>query len=363
MRKLLFALLAVLLIAGTAMAGVIKTDKGIEEFRGLGYTNPAYNGRDFFEGFEDGVPPAGWTYQQTADYTWEALDPSSDDTPGALEGTYALYIRWDSVNNSDEWVAFDQTVDVAGGESVLSFFTAGDYDNGYADLATETVEINDVVVWDFDSVSSVSYTWEKYFIDLSEYDGQTVNIKFHYVGLDANSHYFDAIMVDGGTGYTPPPPPPAPENDTCEGAYDNEYVIPPGAFSLVGNNTYANADYHLNSTDSCTGYSFSGLDLVWVVCMEEGDVLDVTMTTDTGWDASFYMVSDCADPQYTCVVGEDDPEEILYTATETGVYYLICGGYSSGAGEFYLDGMLTGAGCGTVATEDTNWGSLKSLYR
>lgn len=140
---------------------------------------------------------------------------------------------------------------------------------------------------------------------------------------------------------------------------DNGFVIPPGPFSFAGDNTLAGADYPM-AASSCTGYSVSGQDLVWFVCMHEGDVLDVTMTST--FDASLFLVSDCADPFNSCVIGADDPETFVYTAAADGIYYLICSAYSSGIGAFTIDGMLIGEGC-VVATENASWDSLKSLYR
>ena len=75
-------------------------------------------------------------------------------------------------------------------------------------------------------------------------------------------------------------------------------------------------------------------------------------------DLSIWLVSDCGDPENTCVAGDDsgNPECVTWEATAAGWYYLIVDTYS-------------GCGCVTVtiespvATESANWGAVKALYR
>ena len=327
MKTFVIVTMALVLLAGAALADVKPKEEFNLNYVGVGHSREG--GEDHLTAVvitELPFSDTGDTSDNLDDWTSSSYDTAPDvvysftpDSDMALTASLC-----GSSYDTKLWIMYYDAVDDAW------YAPEGGVNDDYCDLQSQ---INDVVL----------EGGVEYFLVVD--------------GFGANSGPY---VLEVYAGVMPPPPP---ANDTCEGAYDNEFVIPPGAFSLTGDNTYATADYTLVSTDSCTGYGFTGKDLVWVVCMEAGDMLTVTMTTATGFDASFYMVRDCADPQYTCVVGADDPEEITYTATETGIFYLICGGYSSGAGEFYLDGMLTGAGCGTVATEDTNWGSLKSLYR
>ncbi len=321
--------------------------------------------RDYFEGFESGALPLTWAQTITnIERTWDVSDGTST---GSLEGDYCAFVGYDLTVYQDETISFDQYVDVAGGEYVLSFFMAGAKDTDWDFNVAETVEINGTQVWDFDSNVTAHMTYEKYFIDLSAYDGQTITITFRYAGVDGDLHVLDAVMVDDGTGYEyiPPPPPEVPDNDTCEMAFDNGFEIMPGAFSFSADNTLANNDYNM-AYPSCTGYSFSGLDLVWYVCLDQGDILDVTMTC--GFDNAIFILSDCADPESSCVVGADATtsgvEEILgFVAPADGMYYVVAGGYSSsGVGTFTLSGTNYGDGC-IVATESTSFDSLKSMYR
>lgn len=360
-RKAILVLLALLLVAVPASANEKPMSKmDFETFIQMNQIHgPAFNGRDYFQGFEEGImPPTGWDVGVTnAGYTW--LAGFANTPAGALEGDFMAYCPWVTPTAQDETMSFEQLVDVAGGEYVLSFFMAGSVGAAWSANVAETVEVNGDVVFDFDSSGAENFIWQQSFVDLSAYDGQTVTITFRYAGQDGDVHLIDAVVVDNGTGWEPPPPPPAPLNDTVEGALDNDFEIPAGAFSLVGDNTHANSDYPLEF-GSCTGYSFSGADLIWFVCLNEGDVLDVAMTS--GFDASIYLMTDPSDPFNSCVIGADDPEEFSYTATEEAVYYLVVGAYGSGLGSFEVTGFNSGGGC-VVATDATTFGGLKSLYR
>lgn len=199
-------------------------------------------------------------------------------------------------------------------------------------------------------------------------------------------------------------PPPPPENDTCADAEENGYFIERCTAGMIeGNTSTANADY--SPTNGCTGYSqAAGLDLVYYMDLEAGDICDFIYTED-GYDASMYILTDCSDME-SCVVGADDPEEILdWEVPATGRYYLILDGYSSSdtGGPFTLDYIIdcpappVGAccyadeqcteltedecaqlpdnylwiegeicdpnPCPPVATENHTWGQIKANYR
>jgi hypothetical protein len=155
----------------------------------------------------------------------------------------------------------------------------------------------------------------------------------------------------------PPPPPPA--NDLCEDAE----IIPFGAYSIDGDLTGATGDYTTVS-GGCTGYAANGKDLVYTICLKDGDTFDVVMT-EVGFDASIYLVLDCADIAGSCVAGGDDPEEFTYTNTSgfDEQLYLIVDAFSAGAGGLYNIAGNNGGNCLPVATEETSWGSLKSMFR
>lgn len=363
--KRILIVLAIVMLAVPAMAQEKVPSRlapGSVNLRVPAFAGPAFNARANFEGFEDAVPPAGWQLIVTnPDATW-----AREGNGWGLEGGFAALCDWNAEVAQDEQLTFEHTVDIAGGEYVLSFWQAGSTGQPWDLNARETVEINGVEVWSFDDEVNFGhhFEYEQFFIDLSPWDGQTITISFRYVGVNGDGHFMDAVMIDDGEGWAPPPPPPAPLNDTCEGAWDNDYFIPSGDFAVRGDNTTALHDYALVA-DSCISYGFSGLDLVWAVCMEEGDNLAVEMIgQDVGFDAVFFLISDCSDPTGSCVAGGDEPEVIDYTATVAGTYYLVCGGWANQmVHEFELVGTFTGAGCGPVATEGSSWGNLKAIYR
>jgi hypothetical protein len=160
----------------------------------------------------------------------------------------------------------------------------------------------------------------------------------------------------GELGTAPTPP----ENDTCDMAVANGYFIVPGPIALSGDNTLANADYPL-TTNTCTGYTASGRDVVWVVDMTDG--MQITVTMNCGFDDSIYLIYDCDDPTGSCVAGDDQyPSGSTFTYTHVGAamrYFLIVSAYSSGVGTFTVDGTLTGG----IAVESQTWGTVKALYR
>ncbi len=126
---------------------------------------------------------------------------------------------------------------------------------------------------------------------------------------------------------------PAPiANDTCGGAID---VTAGGTFS--GNTTNAMPDYNTAGLSGCTGFSAASNDVVYSVDLAAGERLQATMTAS--WDASLYVVTDCANTTTTCVAGQDDgnPEEVDFTAMTAGTYFIIADGYNTASGTFTLD--------------------------
>jgi len=185
-------------------------------------------------------------------------------------------------------------------------------------------------------------------IELDLEAGQIVYVQvIGYSASYAGGYILSAVLAD--------PPPPAPENDLCEGALP----LPMGETFMV-NLCGANGDYSPPS-GGCTGYSANGLDIVYVVELVEGQVLDVTGVTD--YDNAIYLVTDCADVENTCVAGADattnGTEQIIFDALDApGIYYLIIDGYSSTA---CGDWEITVGG--VVPAESSTFGSVKSMYR
>ncbi|HOX24515.1 MAG TPA: PPC domain-containing protein [Candidatus Krumholzibacteria bacterium] len=140
-------------------------------------------------------------------------------------------------------------------------------------------------------------------------------------------------------------------NPTCETAID---IQEQGLTTWEVDNCGSGADY--SPTNGCTGYAANGQDAVWKIYLLAGDTFTVTLTNES-YDASLYLLTDCADMN-SCVAGGDDPEEFTYIAAADGWYYLIVDGYATGA-------------CGTstitvetpVATKTATWATVKDLFR
>jgi len=158
-------------------------------------------------------------------------------------------------------------------------------------------------------------------------------------------------------------PPVRPAGDLCADAA----VLECGDFSLSGNTACYTNDYTplASGTGGCTGYVEAGRDLVYRVYASGGDVLNATFTS-TG-DGALYVVTDCADPATTCVVGADatlagQPEVITgFVFPATGFYYLILDTFGTNtSGDYTLTGSID---CVTVGTSKKSWGELKVIYR
>ncbi|MBU0742498.1 choice-of-anchor J domain-containing protein [bacterium] len=309
----------------------------------------AFTSRAMFEGFEGAFPPVGWTqgiFNTT--YTWE------QQSYGPIEGSYEAYIHWDTYNPSNETLEFSQYVDVAGGEYVLSFWMAGSIGQSWDLFVAETVEIDGTTVFDFDSSVTVGYmVYDKYFIDLSAYDGTTVTITFRYEGQDGDAHYIDAVMVDDGTGYVVPPV------DFCSLVEDAEGT---GMFygdTCDGQNLIFDLD--------CDYYTEYGLEDYYGVLVAAGGSFTATVTNTA--DGALWVLAECsaAGGLFTCLAYIDDtftgdPEVISYTNT-TGseqIVYLVIDSWGGGScGTYEMDFQ----GLDAIANEVMSLGDVKTLYR
>lgn len=351
-RKVLWILALVCVIASPAIA---------HKYTGKTAPFPMNNGvdtRDYFEGFEGAWPPDGWTAMSNSGHAdIEAWYQGTN----AYEGAYAATCEWDpDLIPQDNVLSFMHTVTV--GEDHLNFWISGSaYWSANYDC---TVEVNGDVLYSWAANVVDDWVFVLVDVDLEAYLDQTVEIAFRYAGMDGAAIYLDSVGLN--EGYEPPPPPEPPVNDTCDGALSSyDFELPPGGFTFMTDNTLANPDYPLAS-GSCTGYSASGNDVVYYVCLDQGDVLDVSM--QCGFDASLYIIADCSDPFGSCLAGADATiseglEEILgFVAPYDGVFFVIVSAYSSGIGPIEVYGTNYGDGC-DVATEDATFDGLKSLYR
>jgi hypothetical protein len=173
-------------------------------------------------------------------------------------------------------------------------------------------------------------------------------------GYGSSGAFCDFTLAVTCVECTPPPPPPP--NDTCAGAYD---LFAQGMQDFTVDLTlYTNA-YNL-AYGGCTGYTTPGPDATYVVTLLPGET--ITVREEGTCDMALYLVTDCADPLGTCVVGSDNcctgvTESIMYTSAEGGTYYVIVDAYSAAGCEVHV--VIEGI----VATESATWGEIKGMYR
>lgn len=129
-------------------------------------------------------------------------------------------------------------------------------------------------------------------------------------------------------------------NDQCADAIN----IPCGSIDLSGSTANACPDYTLPN-GGCTRFAANGRDVVYKVNVLAGDSLYLDYV-QSATDASIYLVTDCADPAGTCVVGEDSTlvgghETLSYKFTSPGTYYIILDSFSVGSsGPWTATGVL-----------------------
>lgn len=166
--------------------------------------------------------------------------------------------------------------------------------------------------------------------------GQTENMRFvaqsstnHFVIVDsfsANTMGAHDLTVTQYTG------------ETCADGAPLDLSGTPEWFSTQGKMN----DYSPNS-GGCTRFSAAGPDRVYTISVNAGDQVYVEMDPDS-FDASLYMVSNCADISGSCVQGSDrgvSATEIIAPVFQTsGIYQLIVDGFGA-----------SGSGTGTLKAE------------
>jgi hypothetical protein len=152
--------------------------------------------------------------------------------------------------------------------------------------------------------------------------------------LDAGTTYY--AIVDGWSNVS-----------NVQGDYtitiDQVEQVEPGAGNTctdplpLANGTYswegATNEFTTGGSNGCTGWSANGVDRVHVVTLASGETLTVTLTASSG-DPSIYLITDCAEPETTCVEGSDvigAVETLEYTSVSGGTYYFIADRFTSGA--------------------------------
>ena len=117
----------------------------------------------------------------------------------------------------------------------------------------------------------------------------------------------------------------SPEGNTCDDA-----IVLTATATETGSFLGYTHNFNTAGTSGCTGYGATGPDAVFEIELAAGQNLNVSYTL-TGGDASLYIVTDCAAPTTTCLVGADNTftggtETVSYTnggATAQTVYVVL----------------------------------------
>jgi len=137
---------------------------------------------------------------------------------------------------------------------------------------------------------------------------------------------------------------PPPDNDTCETAKP----LTLGAAPVPGTTHDATPNYN-SGLETCTGFEQPGQDVVYSISMVAGSRYSVNLAPEASFDASISLLgpgtpSVCNVTPVNCLVGSDygvsgDPENFLFTASQTGTYYIIVDSFlpgETGSGSFSI---------------------------
>jgi hypothetical protein len=157
----------------------------------------------FFEGFNAGVPPAGWTSIVNNTYTWQ------ESTYNPFEGAANAHCWYDDMysGTQDEWMISPSIDLTTGGTNwFLNFWWLGSYywsvdPNDNCDL-TIYITTDDGTTWtelwnEHDAGVFTNWTWYEVTIDLTAYLGES-DVKFgiQYYGYDGAEFGVDAFAVN-----------------------------------------------------------------------------------------------------------------------------------------------------------------------
>ena len=302
MKKFVIVLMAVMLVAGIAMADKPVLEKPV----------PAYNGNSRAAEVEPNDDYMTANPLVVGDDMAAAIDPAGEMDFFAFTGTAGMEVVFETLAGD----IGDTKMSVYDVDGVTELAYNDDGGEGYYSLITFVVPADGT-----------------YYVQVIGY-GATYSGTYILTAAEAD------------------PPCPTPENNTCEGA-----LVLPMATTFTVSNCGATNDY--SPTNGCTGWDANGLDIVYYVDLVEDQ--QFTVSVDATWDISIYLLTDCADME-SCVIGSDggNPEGFVFdTGVNPGRYFLVLDGYSSSG----IEGDFEVTVDGVVATEPSSFGSIKSMYR
>ncbi len=168
----------------------------------LTWSPPAcYGGNLLNEGFEENFfPPAQWTMQSTnPSATWSHYTAAVP--PGVHGGNFSAGLNWD-YNHQDEWLIANN-IYVNGDLTFWSYAFQGSLhlDHYYIMVSTDhgatwTVMMDMSAMSPYPSASGINAWTTPYHVDLSMYDGETVDIAWRAVDGDGNGLWYPWAIDD-----------------------------------------------------------------------------------------------------------------------------------------------------------------------
>ncbi|MDD2197497.1 MAG: choice-of-anchor J domain-containing protein, partial [Bacteroidales bacterium] len=163
-------------------------------------------GESFTESFEESVPPAGWTLDNTNSVTWVQAQTISFDTGDIVpvDGSHQAYLYWD-FSNQNEWL-ITPSFTVPTGANLTFWSYTGAFGSPNGDHYYVKVSTNDGSTWTplWDAVDSAGEDYEEVTVDLSAYQGQDVKLAWQAVDGDGQGLWFswfiDYITVGNEKG-------------------------------------------------------------------------------------------------------------------------------------------------------------------
>ena len=183
-------------LAGTASGNTVM----------LTWSPPAcYGGNLLYEGFEENVfPPPQWTRQTTnPSATWSHIPASIQ--PGVHSGNFSAGLNWD-YNHQDEWL-IAHNIYVNGDLTFWSYAFQGSLhlDHYYVKVSpdqgtTWNVLMDMSALPPYPGTTGVNGWITPYHVDLSMYDGETVDIAWNAVDGDGNGLWYPWAIDDCSIG-------------------------------------------------------------------------------------------------------------------------------------------------------------------
>lgn len=139
-----------------------------------------------------------------------------------------------------------------------------------------------------------------------------------------------------------------PPNDTCSGAIPLVSGVP------VTNTIDDYTNSSPTTSGGCTGFSNNGGDAIYSISAQQGDYVEISLTTD--FDGALWVATDCdmtADQVLigSCLQGSDETfssgtETVAFLAPTTGDFFVVAQAFSASAsGGFELTGTISAPQC------------------